>query len=77
MRNVSTQQIQIDKTGIQIDETVTWRYQIHNTTAKLSRANAVLSKIRHSKDFKTLKSIYHVISESHFKTREAVTRRGF
>ena len=77
MRNVSTQQIQIDKTGIQIDETVTWRYQIHNATAKLSRANAVLSKIRHSKDFKTLKSIYHVISESHFKTREAVTQRGF
>ena len=77
MRNVSTQQIQIDKTGIQTDETVTWRYQIHNTTAKLSRANAVLSKIRHSKDFKTLKSIYHVISESHFKTREAVTQRGF
>ena len=76
MGNVSTQQIQIGETRIRIDETVTWSYQINNATVKLSSANAVLSKIRHSEDFKTVKSIYHVISESHFKTTEAVTQRG-
>ena len=31
----------------------------------LNRANAMLSKVRHFVDKKTLKSIYHAIFESH------------
>ena len=67
MGNVATEQIQIDETRIQIDETVTTRHQVNNAAAKLNRNDVLLSKIRHFKNFKTHKSIYHAISESHFK----------
>ena len=39
--------------------------EINNIAAKLNRANTMLTKIRHFVNFKTLKSIYHTIFESH------------
>ena len=51
--------------GIIIDKDVNWHHQVSNVAAKLSRANAMLSKIRHFMNFNILKSIYHAILESH------------
>ena len=51
--------------GILIDKNLNWHHQISNVAAKLNRANAMLSKIRHFVNFNTLKSIYHAILESH------------
>ena len=51
--------------GIVIDKNLNWHHQISNVAAKLNRANAMLSKIRHFVNFNTLKSIYHAILESH------------
>ena len=48
-----------------IDENLNWHQQINNVAVKLNRANAMLSKVRHFVDKKTLKSIYHAIFESH------------
>ena len=49
--------------GIVIDRNLDWHHQISNVAAKLNRANAMLSKIRHFVNFDTLKSIYHAILE--------------
>ena len=51
--------------GIKIDEHWTWKPHIHGISAKLCKANAMLSKIRHFVDQKTLKVIYHAIFKSH------------
>ena len=51
--------------GVKIDRNLTWSHQINNVSLKLNKANAMLSKIRHYVDRKTLKSIYHAIFESH------------
>ena len=51
--------------GIKIDKNLSWENQINNVSIKLNKANAMLSKIRHYVDFKTLKLIYHAIFESH------------
>ena len=58
--------MQIDKTGIKIDQNVALRHQVNNAAVKLNRATTMLPTIRHFRDFKTLKSIYHAISESRF-----------
>ena len=50
--------------GIKIDENLNWHEQINNVAVKLNRANAMLSKVRHFVNKKTLKSIYHAIFES-------------
>ena len=50
--------------GIKIDENLNWHEQINNVAVKLNRANAMLPKVRHFVHKKTLKSIYHAISES-------------
>ena len=51
--------------GIKIDRNLLWQDQINNVSIKLNKANAMLSKIRHYVDRKTLKMIYHAIFESH------------
>ena len=51
--------------GIQIDERLTWKQQINHVALKLNKANAMLSKLRHVLDVKTLRSVYYVIFESH------------
>ena len=51
--------------GVKIDEHLSRKPHIDGISAKLNKANAMLSKIRHFVDQKTLKAIYHVILESH------------
>ena len=51
--------------GIQIDKILTWKQQISHMTLKLNKANAMLSKLRHVLDIKTLKSVYYAIFDSH------------
>ena len=51
--------------GLKIDEHLTWKPNTDRISAKLNKANAVLSKIRHFVDKKTLKAIYHTILESY------------
>ena len=50
--------------GIIIDCHLNWKYQINTLSAKLSRANAMLSKIRHYVPENTLISIYYAIFSS-------------
>ena len=51
--------------GIQIDKRLTWKQHINHVALKLNKANAMLSKLRHVLDIKTLKSVYYAIFESH------------
>ena len=50
---------------IQIDKRLTWKHQINHVVLKLDKANAMLSKLRHVLDIKTLRSVYYAIFESH------------
>ena len=50
---------------VRIDKNLTWKDHINTVSIKLNKANAMLSKIRHYVDRKTLKLIYHAIFESH------------
>ena len=52
--------------GIKLDENFNWKNQISDIATKLNRANAILSKLRHFIDRKTLKSIYQAKCEPHF-----------
>ena len=51
--------------GIKIDESLNWKEQISDIVIKLNKINAILSKLRHFIDRKTLKSVYHAIFEPH------------
>ena len=51
--------------AIIIDKNLIWHHQINNVAPKLNRANDMLSKLRHSVNFSSLKLIYHAIFESH------------
>ena len=51
--------------GIQIDKRLTWKQQINHVALKLNKASAMLSKLRHALDLKTLRSVYYAIFESH------------
>ena len=43
--------------GIQIDKRLTWKQHINHVALKLNKANAMLSKLRHVLDIKTLRSV--------------------
>ena len=47
------------------DKKLTWKQQINHVALKLNKANAMLSKLRHVLDIKTLRSVYYAIFESH------------
>ena len=51
--------------GVLFDRNLSWTYHIANLSKKLSRANSMLSKIRHFVDHTTLRSIYFAIFSSH------------
>ena len=51
--------------GIEIDKRLTWKQQINHVTLKLNITNAMLSKLRHVLDIKTLRSAYYAIFESY------------
>ena len=63
--------------GVKIDEHLTWKAHIDGISAKLNKANATLSKIRHFVDQKTLKAIYHAIFESHLYSSPLVWAQNF
>ena len=52
--------------GVKIDSKLNWKDHCNSVSIKLSRGNAILSKLRHFVDFSTLKSIYHSFFESNF-----------
>ena len=60
-----------------IDEDLTWKPYTDGISAKLNEANAMLSKIRHFVDQKTLKAIYHAIFESHLYYYSLVWAHSF
>ena len=49
---------------IEIDKRLTWKQQINQVALKLNKASAMLSKLRHVLDIKTLRSLYYAIFES-------------
>ena len=49
----------------EIDKRLTWKQQITHVALKLNKTNAMLSKLRHVLDIKTLRSVYYAIFESH------------
>ena len=63
--------------GVKIDEHLTWKPHIDGISAKFNKANAMLSKIRHFVDQKTLKAIYHAIFESHLYSSSLVWAQKF
>ena len=63
--------------GVKIDEHLTWKPQIDGISTKLNKANAILSKVRHFVDQKTLKAIYHAIFESHLYSSSLVWAQNF
>ena len=51
--------------GNKIDKRLTWKQQVTHVVLKLNKANAMLSKLRHALNTKTLRSVYYAIFESH------------
>ena len=49
--------------GVKIDKNLNWKQKISDIAIELTKANGILSKLRHFIDRKTLKSIYHTIFE--------------
>ena len=49
--------------GIHIYKSLCWKHHVNNIVIKLNKANEMLSKSWHYIDMKTLKSIFHAISE--------------
>ena len=57
--------------GIQIDKILTWKQQINHVAVKLNKANAMLSKLRHVLDIKTLR-LFHL-----FGHKTLIQLKGF
>ncbi len=51
--------------GMYIDKYLTWDYHIQQLSKKLSRANGILSKIRHNAPIQTCLQLYYAIFYSH------------
>ena len=51
--------------GVKLNEHLTWKPRIDGIFVKFNKANAMLSKLRHYVEQKTLKAIYLTIFESH------------
>ena len=52
--------------GVKIDGNLSWKSHIDYLSVKLSRANALLFKIRNFVNSSILRTIYFIIIESHF-----------
>ena len=53
--------------GIKLDESLSFDQHINDISAKLSRANGMMAKVRHYVNFETLINIYHAIFGSHLR----------
>jgi hypothetical protein len=51
--------------GVILDSRLTWRDHLTELSSKLSRANGLLSRIRHYVDARTLRSLYYSLFHSH------------
>ena len=51
--------------GVILDQHLTWKLHIAELSKKLTKANGLLSKIRHYIDVSTLKTIYYNLFHSH------------
>ena len=51
--------------GIKIGEMLNWKQQVSDAAVTSNKENAILTKLRHFIDRKTLKSIYHEKFEPH------------
>ena len=51
--------------GMHIDKYLTWNYHVQYLSTKLSRANGILSKLRHSAPLETCLQVYYAIFYSH------------
>ena len=51
--------------GVKIDTNLSWQYHVNDLSIKLSRANAVLFKMRKYVSFKILRSTYFAIFDSY------------
>ena len=51
--------------GIKIDENLNWKVHIHDLASKLSRANAILAKLRHFVNSEILRSTHFALFHSH------------
>ena len=51
--------------GMYIDKYLSWNYHIQHLSTKLSRANGILSKLRHNAPLETCLQVYYAIFYSH------------
>ena len=51
--------------GMYLDQHLTWEYHINQLSKKLSRANGIISKLRHNAPIKICLQVYHAIFYSH------------
>ena len=51
--------------GILLDSRLSWRSHLAELAKKNSKANGLLSRIRHSVDFETIRSLYYSLFHSH------------
>ena len=51
--------------GMYIDKYLSWNYHINQLSKKLSRANGILSKLRHNAPFETCLQVYYAIFYQH------------
>ena len=51
--------------GMYLDSYLSWEYHIHELSKKLSRANGILSKLRHNSPFDVCLQVYYSIFYSH------------
>ena len=51
--------------GLYIDKNLSWNYHIKQLSLKLSRANGIISKLRHYAPTETILSVYYAIFYSH------------
>ena len=58
-------QIQSNIWEFKLKKKLTWKQQINHVALKLNKANAMLSKLKHVLDIKTLRSVYYAIFEPH------------
>ena len=51
--------------GMYLDKYLSWNYHIQQLSKKISRANGIISKLRHNAPIETCKQVYYAIFYSH------------
>ena len=53
--------------GLFIDEGLNWKTHVNHVCQKISKACAIISKLRHCVDFNTLKMVYYALGYSYLR----------